>query len=80
MAGVTSIGVPIYGRTGQVLGAVSVSAITARMAERENMVVRIIKREVEALQAAQQQGAAARLGDGVERAENKRAPRGAKQP
>jgi DNA-binding IclR family transcriptional regulator len=55
VAGVTSIGVPIYGRTGQVLGAVSVSAITARMVEREAVVVRIMQREVEALQVAQQQ-------------------------
>lgn len=74
VAGVTSIGMPIYGRTGQVLGAVSVSAITARMVEREDIVVRIMKREVEALQAAQQQGTSARIPDG---AGNRRSTRAA---
>lgn len=52
--GVTSIGVPIRDRTGQVLGAVSVSAITSRMREREAMVVRTMLREVAALQVALQ--------------------------
>ena len=60
MAGVTSVGVPIRDRTGQVLGAVSVSAIASRMAEREAMVVRIMQREVAALQAALQGAASGR--------------------
>lgn len=50
--GVTSIGVPIRDRAGQVIGAISVSAITARMQPREKMVVRTMQREVDALQAA----------------------------
>ena len=50
--GVTSIGVPIRDRAGQVIGAISVSAITARMQPREKMVVRVMQREVDALQAA----------------------------
>jgi DNA-binding IclR family transcriptional regulator len=54
VAGVTSIGVPIRDRTGQVLGAISVSAIASRMAEREEMVVRTLQREAEALQIALQ--------------------------
>jgi DNA-binding IclR family transcriptional regulator len=60
VAGVTSIGAPIRDRTGQVLGAVSVSAIASRMAEREAMVVRTMQREVEALQVALQQPAPGR--------------------
>jgi DNA-binding IclR family transcriptional regulator len=57
VAGVTSIGVPIHDRTGQILGAISVSAITARMQERQSMVIRAMQREVGALQASFQASA-----------------------
>jgi len=57
VAGVTSVGVPIRDRTGQVLGAISVSAIASRMADREAMVVRTLQREVAGLQAALQSAA-----------------------
>lgn len=49
VAGVTSVGVPIRDRGGAVVGAVSVSAMTARMQTREEMVVQTMQREVAAL-------------------------------
>jgi len=60
VAGVTSVGVPIRDRTGQVLGAISVSAIASRMADREAMVVRTLQREVAGLQATLQGAASSR--------------------
>ncbi|WP_406624755.1 IclR family transcriptional regulator [Acidovorax sp. SDU_ACID1] len=50
VAGVTSVGVPIRDRGGAVVGAISVSAMTARMQPREEMVVQTMQREVAALQ------------------------------
>lgn len=50
VAGVTSIGVPIRDRAGSVIGAISVSAMTARMQPRENLVLQTMAREVAALQ------------------------------
>lgn len=50
VAGVTSVGVPIRDRGGAVAGAISVSAMTARMQPREEMVVQTMQREVAALQ------------------------------
>ncbi|MBV7455499.1 IclR family transcriptional regulator [Acidovorax sp. sif1233] len=50
VAGVTSIGVPIRDRGGMVVGAISVSAMTARMQPREDFVVQTLQREIAALQ------------------------------
>ena len=50
VAGVTSVGVPIRDRGGAVVGAISVSAMTARMQPREDMVVQTMQQEVAALQ------------------------------
>jgi DNA-binding IclR family transcriptional regulator len=50
VAGVTSIGVPIRDRGGTVVGAISVSAMTARMQPREDFVVQTLQREIAALQ------------------------------
>ena len=50
VAGVTSLGVPIRDRGGQLVGALSVSAITARMQPREEFVVQTMLREVAGLQ------------------------------
>ncbi len=48
--GVTSIGVPIRDRGGMVMGAISVSAMTARMLPREDYVVQTLQREIAVLQ------------------------------
>lgn len=50
VAGVTSLGVPIRDRGGQLVGALSVSAMTARMQPRESFVVQTMQREVAGLQ------------------------------
>lgn len=50
VAGVTSIGVPIRDRGGVVIGAISVSAMTARMQPREGLVVQTLQREIAGLQ------------------------------
>ena len=50
VAGVTSIGMPIRDRGGMVVGAISVSAMTARMQPREDFVVQTLQREIAALQ------------------------------
>lgn len=50
VAGVTSVGVPICDRTGAVVGAISVSSMTARMQPREKMVVQILRQETAALE------------------------------
>lgn len=60
VAGVTSIGVPVRDRTGQLVGAISVSAMAPRMAEREAMVLGILHHEVQALQHVLQAPVAAR--------------------
>lgn len=48
--GVSSIGLPLRDRGGMVVGAISVSAITARMQPREAFVVQSIQREIATLQ------------------------------
>jgi DNA-binding IclR family transcriptional regulator len=48
--GVSSIGLPLRDRDAMVVGAISVSAITARMQPREAMVVQTLQREIAALQ------------------------------
>ncbi len=50
VAGVTSIGMPIRDRGGMVMGAISVSAMTARMQPREGFVVQTLQREIAGLQ------------------------------
>lgn len=50
VAGVTSIGVPIRDRGGMVMGAISVSAMAARMQPREDFVVQTLQREIALLQ------------------------------
>lgn len=50
VAGVTSIGFPIRDRGGVVIGAISVSAMTARMQPREGLVVQTLLREIAGLQ------------------------------
>ena len=50
VAGVTSIGMPIFNKNGGLLGAFSVSAVTPRMLSREALVVQTLKREIAALQ------------------------------
>jgi len=56
-AGVTSVGVPVRARNGSIRAAISVSAMTARMQPRLEMVVQTLLREVAALERGEKKSA-----------------------